>query len=210
MQPFSFFAFIPNDMPREADDIAKALFIASIMAAMRDVPPTTRPETHLAAHLATLTGSHIIFLHHAPDVRRIPHETTLSATVRYGEIQFGHLHCVGVPDAAIGAVRAFIAHIAAVCAQMLVVHYCGLVLHNVDEAEMETLPQRLARLTAKEGTTLRYLAHGITPEKSATLQGVALGTIRTYLQKIYAKLEVKGQLQAAVTGVVAQTLGLLP
>lgn len=93
---------------------------------------------------------------------------------------------------------------------MLVAQHCGTVLREVDAGEIETLPQRLTRLTPKEGTTLRHLAHGIAPVKIAAMQNIGLGTVKTYLQNIYGKLEVKGQLPAAYTGVVAQMVGLLP
>ncbi|MDA1277666.1 MAG: response regulator transcription factor [Verrucomicrobia bacterium] len=63
-------------------------------------------------------------------------------------------------------------------------------------AEIAATPNPLAKLSAQEMRTLELLAKGKTYKEIATSLSIATGTVRTYLSRIYGKLEVTSRGEA--------------
>ncbi len=76
---------------------------------------------------------------------------------------------------------------------------------NAVEAESEALNLLLNPLTDRELATLRYLASDLTIPEIAEQMVVASSTIRTYIKRIYAKLDVHNRIEAVNR---ARSLGL--
>lgn len=65
-----------------------------------------------------------------------------------------------------------------------------------DRADVQFLRDRLARLTPREREVLEYLHRGVAADEVATGLGVSQATVRSQIQGILGKLQVRSQLGA--------------
>lgn len=76
--------------------------------------------------------------------------------------------------------------------------------HETDTGVLQ--PERQLRISGREREVLRLLAEGMVHKQVAEQLGISLDTVRTYVRRIYEKLQVKTVAQAVSRGIREQLI----